>query len=600
MEGKPTGAIEITGESGSGKTTALRYLAAKAPPGQHIAWVDNANFLDIVGEMKDGWVVYTTESARTGVACPSFALAGWGDDERIEYLLAVHPDRCQSVILRLSNAHDRSTIGDSPTLWRIVLDEMAEHESICSVDDALWRRVMRVFHEGEDRRLAEVYCLTRFAPHESCAEEAYQGLFRHHSADDMRLLRVPHIRLLLAAEHLARWLGTPKGAFPLLEPDRKYWSLAPVLAQALVGKTAELVANSPQALTRLREILAEDEPCLQPMAASILHACGTGWSPERESKICLDAAWLQRAVWPGVDLSDTRMNGADLSESTLVRARLDRVQAVGARFQDASLTEASLAGIVACNANFVAVDLTRANLEGANFERAFLYHAQCRETNFVGANLRSADLRRCCFAKANLYQATLSDATIDDVDFSSANLGGAMLHGLDLRGALFDEACLVGADLGQCNLEGMRLTSVDFTAANLLLALLSGSVMQGGTMRRATLKEAGLADIQWEEADLRGADLRGAVFHLGSSRSGLVDSPLASEGTRTGFYTDAFDEQAFQSPEQIRKANLRGADLRGANIEGVDFYLVDLRDAKYDWDQLAYFRRCRAILVDPE
>ena len=77
----------------------------------------------------------------------------------------------------------------------------------------------------------------------------------------------------------------------------------------------------------------------------------------------------------------------------------------------------------------------------------------------------------------------------------------------------------------------------------------------------------------------RGADLRGASFHMGSSRSGLVDSTIASLGTRTGFYTDDYNEQDFKSPEEIRKANLRGADLRGAKIDGVDFYLVDLRDA---------------------
>jgi uncharacterized protein YjbI with pentapeptide repeats len=48
----------------------------------------------------------------------------------------------------------------------------------------------------------------------------------------------------------------------------------------------------------------------------------------------------------------------------------------------------------------------------------------------------------------------------------------------------------------------------------------------------------------------------------------------------------------------IRKANLRGADLRGAQIENVDFYLVDLRDAKYTSDQAEHLRRCRAILKD--
>lgn len=31
-------------------------------------------------------------------------------------------------------------------------------------------------------------------------------------------------------------------------------------------------------------------------------------------------------------------------------------------------------------------------------------------------------------------------------------------------------------------------------------------------------------------------------------------------------------------------------------IDSVDFYLVDLRGAKYDTDQAAHFRRCGAIL----
>ena len=122
--------------------------------------------------------------------------------------------------------------------------------------------------------------------------------------------------------------------------------------------------------------------------------------------------------------------------------------------------------------------------------------------------------------------------------------------------------------------------------------------MERCTLRRVNLQGTGLADIQWENGDLRGANLQGAVFHMGSARSGLVDSPLASEGTRTGFYTDDFDQQSYQSPEQIRKANLCGADLRGAKVDGVDFYLVDLRGAKYDADQLEHFQRCRAILAD--
>jgi len=46
----------------------------------------------------------------------------------------------------------------------------------------------------------------------------------------------------------------------------------------------------------------------------------------------------------------------------------------------------------------------------------------------------------------------------------------------------------------------------------------------------------------------------------------------------------------------VRKANLRGADLRGAQVFGTDFYLVDLRGARYSDHQAAHFRRCGAIL----
>ena len=75
-----------------------------------------------------------------------------------------------------------------------------------------------------------------------------------------------------------------------------------------------------------------------------------------------------------------------------------------------------------------------------------------------------------------------------------------------------------------------------------------------------------------------------------------VRSP--ARGAVPGFYTDDYHDQDVKPAEEIRKANLRGADLRGAQIEGVDFYLVDLRDAKYTPDQAKHLRHCRAILED--
>jgi uncharacterized protein YjbI with pentapeptide repeats len=142
----------------------------------------------------------------------------------------------------------------------------------------------------------------------------------------------------------------------------------------------------------------------------------------------------------------------------------------------------------------------------------------------------------------------------------------------------------------------MSLPGANFERAVLKGAYLTGSQMPAANFRGATLAFAGLAEIEWPDADLRDADLSFATFHMGSSRSGLVGSPIASEGSRTGFYTDELHEQEFKSPEEIRKANLCGADLRGAKIDDVDFYLVDLRGARYTPDQEDQLRSSGAIL----
>ena len=196
----------------------------------------------------------------------------------------------------------------------------------------------------------------------------------------------------------------------------------------------------------------------------------------------------------------------------------------------------------------------------------------------------------------DLAEARLIGAKLTEADFTGANLSWAYLNGLELRRATFTGAQFAHVSANLCDLEYMRLPGANFERAMLCGTLLTGSQMPDACFRFANLTEAGLADIERERADLRDADLRRCTFHLGSSRSGLVNSPIASGGSRTGFYTDEYHEQDFKAPEEIRKANLCGADLRGAIIDNVDFYLVDLRGARYTAEQEAHFRRCRAIL----
>ncbi len=144
----------------------------------------------------------------------------------------------------------------------------------------------------------------------------------------------------------------------------------------------------------------------------------------------------------------------------------------------------------------------------------------------------------------------------------------------------------------------MHLSKADFHGAFMGRSDLTATIMPNSDWQEADLRSCGLAEVEWENADLRSADFSNASFHMGSTRSGLVGSVIASEGTRTGFYTDDYLDQDYKPPEEIRKANLCGCNLRGAKVEKTDWYLVDLRGANYTRKQAEHFARCGAILRD--
>ena len=524
MDCSPAGAIEIVGSAGSGKSTALRHLAAESPKDRRIVWADDAKPEEVTSRMREYWVVYTSTAHMARITASSFHLAGWGEDEWIEYLLASYPDKCQSVVVRLGAAADRSDVGDSPLLWRIVLDEMAADDSICSVNEGICRRLTRIFPKGEREvsrslwqrmlgilprsdigRLAEEYCFAQLMRYELHTERILKKLRRCSKVEELQLLRVSPVQALMAAECVVSRLTTPRGGSELPSPSdfgipaargsvSKQSKLAEshplVLPYPVVVRSAALVAGSPPALDRLREISKGDDSFPQPMAASILHASGTGWLPEREWQPCFNRAYFQNAVWPGVDLRELRIMGADLSRSNLGRAQLDRARADGAVFQAASLPGASLMEIVATGSDFTHANLAGANLQSASLEDARMSHAQLCSANLNNGFLRGADLTGSSFVGASLRHATLFGATLAGTDFTSADLEGTDLHGADLRGAILDDACLANAALTRCNLEAMRLTRVDFAGAMLNCALLSGSIMEGGTLRLADLRGA--------------------------------------------------------------------------------------------------------------
>jgi uncharacterized protein YjbI with pentapeptide repeats len=575
------GLVVLVGEPGAGKTTALRHLAAVLPLRAGVLLIDDRDPIDARADL----VIRTSRKGQEVSPQAAYHLARWGDDDVIEYLLAVHRDRCASVTARLRR-EDRALCGGLPELWGAVLDCLARDETIPDGRTALSRRLEEWLLETHSPQRVRTACLDALVapkgedlgPSEQLAQQRLpEGL--------SRALRHRSVQVLLAARQIA---GELRG-----EGDCPSLSLR--LPRDLVQAVGAEVGGDRRCLDRLRGLLA-GPPGPHAMAASILHAAGASWAPQPGCTPQLRGAWLDGVAWPGAALAGADLAGADLTAADLREADLRKAIADKAALGRSRLAGALLEGVLATEADLAGADLARvradlagfvaANLTGASLESAVL-----RDASLIGANLTEA-----VFHRADLTRADLSQAVLGGADFYGADLSGATLSGLALREAAWTGASFRKAELKGCDLEGLGLPGANFEGANLEGAHLTGCRMPGANLDGALLGGAGLGDVDWEGASLRGADLRGATFHMGSSRSGLVGSPIACEGSRTGFYTDDYEEQHYKAPEEIRKANLCGADLRGALLDGVDFYLVDLRGTLYDAEHEDHFRRCGAIL----
>jgi uncharacterized protein YjbI with pentapeptide repeats len=593
------GLLVILGGPGSGKSTALQHLAAVLPPWARarVRLLEILDLTAIAAAGLDSLIILTMDSRR--VATPGYEkvilghthpelasfdhllstrkpalyrLAPWDQDDAIEYLLANDRDACASVMGRLGASRDLSFLDGIPELCSVVLDRMARDDAIAdartALQDELAARLDRV-QVGVDR--IKDCCVDSFgnAADADLLMSIAELAGRNPAGESLvRLLRHRPAALLLAADRIAAIID--RGCTTQVLTHR--------YPRELVLEVARRIAANPGAIRHLNDWIKSDLQDVHPLVASLLHVATPGWRPDPDCRPRLEGAYLDGITWPGLDLADVDLRGAELRGADLRKADLRTANAWDACFRGANLRDAILSDWTANKADLGGADLTGARARRARF--------------------READLRGAHLVAVDLWQADLTETRIDGADFTQANLEEARLKGRPLRLARFDGARFGGADLRGCDLEDMSLSVADFHDAKLQGAILTGTQMPGGNFLGADLRDAWLAEIDWPGACLRDADLRGANFHLGTTRSGMLDSPIACEGSRTGFYTDDFLDRDIKPAEEIRKANLRCADLRGANIKDVDFYLVDLRGARYSAEQARHLRRCRAILDD--
>lgn len=587
------GCVAIQGGPGSGRTTALRHIKSMIPNGLNIRFLDDADSRPSKALAAESLVFYSCAVAglnSNGNDLAQFRLAPWTQDEWIEYLLATHKSQCASVMSRMRQCPDIDELAGSPLLTRIVLDAFAGDASIDTVQAALEVFLKEGLCDDRQRDDARTHALVAMFV-DAVSDFPDEPLLRlMESACQRRViqsLRHNITRRLLATERVLLDLNSRR--------PPKY--LAQVFDHACIESIGNAIAPNSRCIRRLISILADPrQACSHATTASLLNASRTGWLPDDDSRPDLAGAWLPGAHWARLRMPHARLDGADLSGADLSDAVLEAAQAVHATFLNANLHGALLHGIDLRGADFGGADLSFTRANYASFSECDMTAASLEGALLQDADLSLAQLSDASFVRANLSGARFNHAQIANADFSWACLDKADLSNHDLTETRLVGAMFRSAQLCRCNLEYQEMPDADFRGADLSGALLTGSVMPRASFSGADLSNTGLADVDWENADLTNADLRQASFHAGSSRSGLVGSPMAGEGSRTGFYTDEFDEQDFLAPETIRKANLRGADLRGAKITDTDFYLVDLRDAIYDDEQADHLRRCRAIL----
>lgn len=576
------GTVELLGHAGTGKSTALAHLAAQSY-GEQLLLLDNR----LRTPRYDGprLVIYAARAGNYS-AERNLQLAPWSRDDLIELLLARYPKQCGSILERISAENGLAMLEGSPRLVCAVAEQMAADENLPNVRAALRQAVAALC--SRPRQLLRA---RRFAASQSLESVTLYGKaralrwIRKAAPRLMPLLREHPVRVLLTADQLVDQLS---------RHSIRAWRFN-LLPRDVIEELGRLLAGDTANLERLQQAYDSSPTNQRASIGSVLFAADNNWRPN-EQAISLRQGEFAGANWDGIQLQGSMLMRTNLNSARLRQANFHRAWLREAKLSGADLTQAKLTKVKATFADFRGAILTRADLVRADFNSANLRNADlcgvfAHRTSFYAAKLANANFR-----EANLTENEFRTADLAGADFTGANLAAAILTGAVLRNAVFDDAILDNAELSECDLEFVTWQNVHFNSANLKGAYLTGSSLVGADLRHANLTGAGLADVDLQGADLRFADLRKCTFHMGSSRSGLVGSTYPCHGSKTGFYTDDFNDQNYQPPEVIRKANLCCADLRGARIDNVDFYLVDLRDARYDDDQARHFRACSAIL----
>jgi uncharacterized protein YjbI with pentapeptide repeats len=548
-----SGHHEVIYICGDGVSTALRHLADE---------ITTEGLRIVDGE----WSHQTSDRIQlllTSNSCivqhTKMRLQNWRQDEIIEYLLANHPDKCKSVMQRLT-VQSFAFANGSPIVWSFILDSMAENEAIIDHEAIVVECVKQHVNDRKLNRFTE-----RLIDSDEFTIEVESS-----SDKATKFLNCEDVAYHFAAERLVELLLQNRRELP-----RKQ------LHPRLITKVAQAAKDNDALYSIIERSIQSGQNSAN--AAMILLQANPAWTPlHRKSMFMLMDCNIPNVKWSRIEIFGglfrrTNMNAACLSDGLFRTMDFDHFSLndsslTNCEFKVLTMMDSALVKARIEKTTFIVCQTGGSSFDESKIDQSLFHNVSFRKNSFCNAQLSKVEFLECMFENCDFTNTELTRCAFANTTLNMANLRDATLIECDFSHSKLDQV-----DLEYMHLTGSKFISTKFDGGDL-----TGSIANGVSFYSASLKDTGLADIRWENCNLRDADLRGASFYLGSTRCGLVGSPYPSHGTRTGFYTDDTTKLDYQPPEEIRKACLVGCDLRGANLDNVDFYLVDLRDARFD------------------
>lgn len=572
-EAQTTGTTYRVRLGGCGRKTALQFLN-QSGDGLSASILSDSSVFQSVSKNVDISILPNC------AADIELQLAAWETDELIEYMLANHAERCNEVMQHVLK--DNLPLGGSPAVWQPILELMAKSQTAISPIEA----ALQLFDASSPNEKPK---------HTSNLLDAMISLgpagFFHQRELVVKLSKLCAILLRINEtrdEILARRI-----AERLRRRDRK--ALQAWMTGNLLSQIAKHVADEPRVKGFLTRCFRKNY--LAGVVGSLLYRIDPDWRPaDTEERLELLNGEFEQANWQRIRLIGhnfrfANLKFANIRDCLMIGCSLNSTRLHGAELDGARILRATALYGDFSQASLVDSKIGESEFRQTNFCNSNLQSAAVSESQFLGCDFTNATLAAAKFTQCRWYRCILMDTTFEDCIFDDCYLSN-----LDLSNKHMANVSFANSKLNSCDFENSSLDNIYFASTRLVNTLYTDSSAESCDFRRANLKGAGLAGINWTNCDLSGANLTKVAFHLGSSRSGIVNSPFPSHGTRTGFYTDDIEDVDCKPPEAIRKAALLDCDLRGANLDGVDFYLVDLRGSRFDEKYRKHLMGCGAIL----